>query len=461
MKLGRFIETKESLSPEDSEGTPSEFPDISIPDTLTSPELTSSNEQLQTTSDLASEQLSLLHASMDVIRDERELSTPATAAISAQLNNTALMFPETGTSKLDAMNKLARGNVPMSVTLEAMLTVMGKLRPLTLRVLGVTLNLDAFLNRGEEVKRISENIRNCKTLLNRAPREGVPKEGQTEYNRFDHTKIYEAIVEALSNGYDLNEITRVISSSQEEASELPETAIVAIAKGVDKLPLLKQRMMANTDIGSLVKFTKLAGEIQDLTIEMLTPAAKLLSDLQTDAALTAAASSLSAMSLNFIEKVRVLGLKQSDDFNDGKTEHNSVVYQVYPDGRSVVIRANGQVAVPQLPVTRDRGYFKPSALQDSIGLCEEKVLPAVQELAQKSATVATLSKQIGLVVQKSLPDELRLSDTIGVTFQDALSKFINAMKISNTMVTIAAEVSLRTCEAITQLTRGTAVLVET
>lgn len=469
MKLGSFLNKTKTSSDaqeflaEEKSGAPSEFPDITTPETLTDKNIESTNESLLFNSELASNQLELLQSSLEVIKDEPVLSTPATHAVAAQLNTASSLFPEVGTHKLEAMNNsiVAKNPPRTAVTLEAMLSVMGKLRPLTMRALSVSANIARFLESGEELKRITEIMKNSQTLLVRGQRDTVHKEGQSEYNRFDHNAVFKSIIEAIDNGYEISEIYKTISANHKEAAALPETAVIAIAKGIEKFPLLKSREMSNTDIGSLLKFIAVAKSVQELTIEMLTPMSKVTSDLSTDTGLAMATSFLNSASGIFVDGVRKLGDRHEDTFSDKTTEHNSVTFQVYPDGRSIVIQASGQITIPQLAVERTHGYFSPQILQDSLGLCNDKVLPAIIELTERAKTIADMSAQVGKSVTGSIPDEMRMSDTPGVTFQASLNKFINVMKLSNMFVTIAIETSMRLCDGIIDLSRGTAVLIET
>lgn len=485
MKLGTFISTQESMGridPElplanidpkdlpdralkimtpnlekDNDHNNSEFPDILIPDVLNIKTLTRTNESLQVNADIASMKLDLIGASLDVVRDGSEFTPMSSKMISSQLNSIYSVFPETKKQDVDYLQTVLTSDQPTVIhqTIESLNKASDGLRSVVLRSLKVGENISKYLQGNEEIARIKENLAGSVSLLKRGERDDSAND-----DIVDQKKIFPEILKALLNGYEISEIPKAIASSIDESSAISETAISAISKGIIKLPLSKSRELTNTDIGRIVEYLEIVKKSQELIIPVLETTAKVVTGEVSDQVLIVGAKAIDVSVDKFFSDIKSLSKSDNDtDFNETSNKPLAS-FSPLPGGRVTSLMSNYEVSAPDTAGRRSYGYFSPGSLADSTDACITKLIPMISSLAPRSKLIGELCTSIAQSCQSSMSDNLRMSDSAGTNFQLSLKKLLNALKFVNSISTIGIETALNTADAVTELCRGYAILLE-
>lgn len=480
MKIGHFVSTMEDLLavPEDADDKqtplqriegienpqtapdavdPSgvkvaeyEFPEELVPDELNLDLLKQTNESLMTNGDLAAEKIDSLKDSIDIVRESQEVSPMTAHIIGIQLDDVTSVFPETKAEQTRWLEKRLTSDSPLIVeaTVESLMQGMESLRPIVTRTLQVASNIASFLEKSEDIHLFDDRLNSAKMALRRTDRNENIKdkeEASTDFHQERYRDLYPKIVKAVQAGYTSSEVPSVIGTDNDD-DKIPETAIIAISRGVEKLPLSRNRAMTGTDLGSLHEFIKKTTEFQDDAIVVL---GQLLQQVTSQGGDQLNAMNLSTAADGIIAKI----LQNRGE--DGKT-----VFRTYADGPEVQFTAQAKSIVPVTDGATNYGWVEPGELSDMVMAIQEKVSPALKNLKTKAAAFGQLASNMEGKIGELFTDRVQMAEAHGVELTSAFNKLTNSLKFINDMVTVSVETTLNLVVGISDIARGVAVIVE-
>lgn len=448
--------------PEKQQHSEFEFPDSYVPDELNLNLLKSTNESLAVNGDLAAQKIDLLQDSIDIVREMDEITPIAGASIRAQLRSIESTFPETEQEDVAYLDKVLTSDSPVKVegTLEAMINSMASLRPIVNKSLGIARNISQFLQTKVNTEDLLQQLAMAKRVTERTER--PVKEGYLE-KPFEVSAIFPKIIDGIKNGYKPEEIHDIVQPEY-EGIKLSQTAIIAISKGISRIPLTNTRDIDGPDLGQLFEFIQTTQKVQDATVGLLSSLVAV--NTETNEAMAATAQDINAKVKEFFAFVLTLATKSEEptrslSFSDDRTVSNLTVYQVYPDGPMVALEPNGKVLVPYIDNDKCYGFFDPKQLSDLVDAMETKVFPAFAGMTKKARSVSELSSKLEEILGKSMSDKIRMTDIAGSQYQVAFLNLLNALKFVNSLVTVSTEATLNISSAIIDVARGVGILSET
>lgn len=473
MKLGQLVHTRESRDDvSDSEVVSdtaygdkkniSIFPDISIPDELSFSVLKKTNETLESNSELASDSKRLLLANLESLQVQKVLTPLGAAAIGAQVRNIYSVFPETQEQDIEYLDKIIPSDTPtvVQVTTEALQATADNLNPAIVNSLAAAGNINAFLTQNVNIPKIRKDLQDSKTLIEHT--EKLKVEGKDEYSLVDHNQLFPKILRAVQAGYDPDEITETFERELSEGDSIPDTAIIAIQRGIKKLPLERTREVNGIDIGHLSTFVQSTTSIQELTSKLLQSSSQAMVDNRPGSgSLMQVTETIKGLIAQFTQEVATLAESSANKESLPKGDGDDVLAEfcTMPNGRKVVMYKNGDIQFPQVVADRTFGFIIPSQIADSATACLESLVPALINLKKRVEEVSLSSKRAAELISTNLKDNGE--SPASQAFHDTVKRLLTVVKFSNTMATLAAEASVQTCQAVLDISRGVGILMET
>lgn len=481
MKLGKFVSTMEDLNivTEDSDDrTPRhrledlqnpqsvpdkvdetgvkvaeyEFPEEFVPDNLSMDSLKQTNESLMTNGDLAAQQIDSLKDSIDIVRESDEVTPLTMRAIKLQLSNVMSVFPETKIEESQYLEEVVTTDSPLVVqaTVESLMQGQAQLRPIVIKTLQVAKNIAGFLAKSEDVSMFDDRLESAKRALMRTERNEKDSDDaeqtSTDFHQDRYKELYPKIVKAVQAGYESSEVPGAIGIESEEDS-IPETAIIAISRGVEKLPLTTNRALSGSDLGSLVEFINKTGEFQDEAIA-------LFGQMVNHSATGPEGSSLTSMNLNTAANTLIAKIYSNRD-DQGNTR-----FKTYPDGPEVIFTVKERSLVPQTDGATNYGWIEPGDLSDMVLAIQEKVSPALLNLKKKAQVFAQIAGAMENKMGQETSDHVQMDQDPGIELTSAFNKLTNVMKFVNDMVTVSVETALNLVAGLNDIARGVSVIIE-
>lgn len=445
--------TPDKVDPSGVKAVEYEFPDEFVPADLNLDLLKQTNESLMTNGDLAAQQIDALKDSIDIVREVNEVTPMTAAVIKTQLANIMSVFPETKLEEKQYLEQHMTSDSPLVVqaTVESMLQGMDALRPMVTRTLQAAKNIAGFLQRSEDIAVFDQRLKLANSALTRTERHEDTEEKEEASTGFHQDRwrdLYPNIVKAVQSGYKSSEVPDVIGTNNED-DRIPETAIIAISRGVEKLPLNVNRAITGLDLGSLVEFLKTTTEMQTQAIEAL----KQVSG-QLQGGDNAEQLSLNAMNLKTAADTIIAGIYKSRD-DQGRT-----AFHTYKDGPSVIFSPDGQSMVPQTDGATNHGWVEPGDLSDMVSAITEKVAPVMKALKEQAIQMGQIATALEGQANQAFSNHVQMGQLQGAELTSAFNKLMVVLKFINDMVTVSVETTLNLVTGLCEISRGVAIIVE-
>lgn len=466
LERAKRAENTIEVKPQPQESDVFIFPDVYVPPELDFSVLKNTNESLVVNGDIASENIDLLQDSIDIVRDMDEITPLAAMSIKAQLQNVTSVFPETTQQDVQYLDNILTSDSPMVVeaTVESLMTSMASLRPIAVKSLLVSRNLSKFLKSSIQINDLQKRLQLSKGVLTRTERPVVDTLNNEPNVTHSYKELYPKIVKAVQNGYAIDEIPSVIGTNTDD-KVIATTAIIAIAKGIEKVPLTQSREISGKDIGSLSEFIDATVSIQDNTIELLNKVNGSFSQgITNDQQMTQIVADVSSAISDFYTKITVLGKEsiQSDALTLSGDRQTDVKIQftTYANGPQVLVLSDGKTIAPRTYGQESYGIINPSDIPDLVDAIETRLISSFNAMKKRAEDIATLSAGIEKLLMSSFSDKIRMSDIAGATLTAVFNKLLISLKLTNSMMTVSTETVVNFTEAVADISRGIGIIIE-
>lgn len=445
------VEITKELTPnleEEEKETSDPFPDEYIPTTLAS--LRETVEAYNYTTSLAENNLNLLQSSLDVVREDSEISPMSMVSIVAQLETAAdRSIVEDSEMVRSLADGLTSSNpYKYTSTMEALTKTLANMRPVVVHGISSLINVSNYLAKEIKLEQIIQE-------LSTAHQRMKPSSSVTgEVSDINLDKVYLAIVDVLQDNISPENVPSIVADRLDEKLNIPVTACSVIRNGIEAITMTHSRELNNLDISSMVKFFKTVANVQKATLA-------LLETVETHVNI----ENFNEVTLNeAINHYRhAVGVFWASVLHNAPEQDPSTKqrkFQVMENWPVLILEDSGKSELINLDIHGKHPIIPISTISDMVTFTINDIVPHFNAIAKTAQIIADKAKAIEQTASKVMTEQVSLTDETGVKFQDTFFRVVDAIKFSANLTMTAIESFDDVTEAIIDISKGIGILVE-
>lgn len=444
------LEITKELTPnlEEEEKATDPFPEEYVPSTLTG--LRETVEAYNYTTALAEDSVNHLQTTLDVVREDSDVSPLSMVSIVAQLKTAADSSIVEDTRMVEGLANTLTSDNPYryTATLEALVKTLANMRPVVIRGIHPLISVSRYITQNINFNLISQELTTSHQRMKPSNVEGG------ELANIDVDKIYIKIVKLARDNISPENIPGIISTKLDEKLEVPITACSNIRNGIEAIKMTKERDVTNTDITAMVDFFKTVSAVQKATLALLeTIETHVKIENFDEATLVNAinhyrqATGVFWASVVHVAPVIDLSTKQRK-------------FQVMNDWPVLILGDDGKSVMVDLDSNGKHPFIPMATISDMVTFTINDIIPCFKSISENAAIIAEKAQAIEQVAAQVMTEQVVLTDEIGMRFRDTFFRVVDATKFSANLTMAAIQSFDEVTEAVIDISKGIGILME-
>lgn len=440
--------TKELTPNLEEEKVTDPFPEEYIPSTLAG--LRETVEAYNYTTALAEDSVNHLQTTLDVVREDSDVSPLSMVSIVAQLKTAADSSIVEDAHMVEGLAKTLTSDNPYryTATLEALTKTLANMRPVVIRGIRPLISVSRYITQNIDLDLINQEL----SLSHQRMKPSNVEGGQLV--DIDVDKIYVNINKLVRDNISPENMPGIISSKIDEKLEVPITACSNIRNGIEAIKMTKERDLSNPDITEMVDFFKTVSSVQKATLALLeTIESHVKVENFNESTLYDAANHCRQATGVFWASV----LHVSPEVTPSTKQRK---FQVMEDWPVIVLGDDGKSALVDLESNGKHPFIPMATISDMVTFTINDVIPCFKSISENATVIAEKAQAIEKIAIQVMTEQVVLTDEVGMRFRDTFFRVIDATKFSANLSMAAIQSFDEVTEAIIDISKGIGILME-